>query len=177
MTTAAALVLSVLYSKPLSRIHDGTWLLVMQGLRRKNFKRVKSVVESKLFAARPTFAAVLREVQSAVSELRSVNLAWANPNHMYTLQVNGQAAGNSQRSAITAMSSAVMPVTWLCLEYHSSSFLEVRKVIMLSILVIFGHLAMHVVLAAALAVLSCRSMGSCRQQHGSRRLNLLWTAL
>eukprot|EP00878_Enallax_costatus_P031474 GHUV01034420.1.p1 GENE.GHUV01034420.1~~GHUV01034420.1.p1 ORF type:complete len:647 (+),score=200.09 GHUV01034420.1:874-2814(+) len=61
-----------------------------KGVRRKNFKRIRSVVEKKLFAARPTFASVLREIQLAVSELRSVNLAWANPNHMYTLQEYGE---------------------------------------------------------------------------------------
>lgn len=48
---------------------------------------MKSLVERSLFAARPTFAGVLREIQYAVAELSGVSLAWANPNHMYSLQV------------------------------------------------------------------------------------------
>jgi hypothetical protein len=59
----------------------------VQGVRQKNFKRVRSLVQRQLFGARPTFSGVLREVQAAVAELDGVHLAWANPNHMYALQV------------------------------------------------------------------------------------------
>jgi hypothetical protein len=68
---------------------------VLQGVRQKNFKRVRSLVQRQLFGARPAFSGVLREVQAAVAELDSVHLAWANPNHMYTLQV-----GSSWRSSV-----------------------------------------------------------------------------
>jgi hypothetical protein len=64
----------------------------VQGVRQKNFKRVRSLVQRQLFGARPTFSGVLREVQAAVAELDGVHLAWANPNHMYGLQVGNQAA-------------------------------------------------------------------------------------
>jgi hypothetical protein len=47
------------------------------------------LVQQQLFGARPTFSGVLREVQAAVAELDGVHLAWANPNHMYSLQVSG----------------------------------------------------------------------------------------
>jgi hypothetical protein len=64
--------------------------LSLQGVRRKNFKAVRSVVENQLFAARPTFAAALRRIQAAVAELRSASFAHANPNHTYTLQEYGE---------------------------------------------------------------------------------------
>eukprot|EP00879_Flechtneria_rotunda_P022627 GHRR01023894.1.p1 GENE.GHRR01023894.1~~GHRR01023894.1.p1 ORF type:complete len:968 (+),score=348.72 GHRR01023894.1:492-3395(+) len=61
-----------------------------KGVRRKNFKRVRQVVQSRLFAARSTFAGALREIQAAVAELQNVHFAWANPNHMYSLQEYGE---------------------------------------------------------------------------------------
>lgn len=64
--------------------------LSLQGVRRKNFKAVRSVVEKQLFAARPTFAGALRQIQAAVAELRSVSFTHANPNHTYTLQEYGE---------------------------------------------------------------------------------------
>jgi hypothetical protein len=64
--------------------------LPLQGVRRKNFKAVRSVVEKQLFAARPTFAGALRQIQAAVAELRSVSFAHANPNHTNTLQEYGE---------------------------------------------------------------------------------------
>lgn len=56
-----------------------------QGVRRKNFQRVRSVIEGRLFLAKPTFAPHLRELWSYVADLRHVHFAWANPNHMYIL--------------------------------------------------------------------------------------------
>eukprot|EP00882_Tetradesmus_deserticola_P022115 GHRQ01024001.1.p1 GENE.GHRQ01024001.1~~GHRQ01024001.1.p1 ORF type:complete len:423 (+),score=129.38 GHRQ01024001.1:383-1651(+) len=67
-----------------------------KGVRQKNFKRVRSVVQRQLFGARPTFSGVLREVQAAVAELDGVHLAWANPNHMYSLQVIGAQCSSLQ---------------------------------------------------------------------------------
>jgi hypothetical protein len=52
--------------------------------------QIRSTVQGRLFAVKPTFAGALREVQATVAELQTVNFAWANPNHMYTLQVRVQ---------------------------------------------------------------------------------------
>lgn len=63
---------------------------LLQVVRRKNFKAVRSEVEKQLFAVRPTFAHALRQIQAAVSELSSASFAHANPNHTYTLQEYGE---------------------------------------------------------------------------------------
>lgn len=69
-------------------------------MRRKNFKAIRAEVEKQLFAARPTFAGALRQIQAAVAELSSINFAYANPNHTYTLQEYGelQAATREQKT-------------------------------------------------------------------------------
>lgn len=63
---------------------------LLQGVRRKNFKAVRSEVGKQLFAVRPTFAHALRQIQAAVSELSSASFAHANSNHTYTLQEYGE---------------------------------------------------------------------------------------
>lgn len=79
-----------------------------QGVRRKNFRAVRSEVEKQLFAARPTFAGALRQIQAAVAELSSVSFAHANPNHTYTLQEYGELqAATREQKAKPALDSIV----------------------------------------------------------------------
>jgi hypothetical protein len=61
-----------------------------QGVRRKNFKAVRATIEARLFAARPTFAGALWQIQVAVSQLAAVSFAHASANHTYTLQEYGE---------------------------------------------------------------------------------------
>lgn len=90
---AATIVLSYLYdSKQNSLVDSGDPSCQSQGVRRKNFKRVRAEVERQLFGARPTFAGTLIQVQHAVAELHDVSLAWASPAHMYMLQVRPESA-------------------------------------------------------------------------------------
>lgn len=77
-------------------------------MRRKNFRAVRSEVEKQLFAARPTFAGALRQIQAAVAELSSVSFAHANPNHTYTLQEYGELqAATREQKAKPALDSIV----------------------------------------------------------------------
>jgi hypothetical protein len=80
----------------------------LQGVRRKKFNAVRSEVEKQLFAVRPTFAGALRWIQAAVSELRSVSFAHANPNHTYTLQEYGELqSATREQKAKPALDSIV----------------------------------------------------------------------
>lgn len=57
-----------------------------QGVRQKNFSKVRKAIEGSLFAAKPTFAPHLREVWGYASELRHVSFTNANTTHLYQLQ-------------------------------------------------------------------------------------------
>lgn len=87
----------------------------MQGVRRKNFKAVRSEVEKQLFAVRPTYAGALRQIQSAVAELSSVSFAYANPNHTYALQEYGELQSTTrEHKAKPALDSIVDRIQKVC---------------------------------------------------------------
>ena len=59
---------------------------IIQGVRQKNFNRVKQQIAGSLFQAKPTFVKHLSEIMAAADEIRTINFNYANPNHLYNLQ-------------------------------------------------------------------------------------------
>jgi hypothetical protein len=56
-----------------------------QGVRQKNFNRVKQQIAGSLFQAKPTFVKHLSDIMAAADEVRTINFSYANPNHLYNL--------------------------------------------------------------------------------------------
>lgn len=59
-------------------------------VRQKHFRRVRSAVAARLFAAKANFLPALIEIWGHVADLRAVSFCSANPNHLHTLE--GEAA-------------------------------------------------------------------------------------
>ena len=57
-----------------------------QGVRQKNFRRVRQQIADSLFRAKPTFVLHLRDIAAAADEIRTIHFNAANPNHLYNLQ-------------------------------------------------------------------------------------------
>lgn len=60
--------------------------MMLQGVRQKNFNRIRKQIEDNLFLAKPTFCPHLKEIFTYAAELRHVSFTTSNANHLYQLQ-------------------------------------------------------------------------------------------
>ena len=76
------------YTPPPPPLHQCPPLppLCAQGVRQKNFRRVRQQIADSLFRAKPTFVLHLRDIAAAADEIRTIHFNAANPNHLYNLQ-------------------------------------------------------------------------------------------
>jgi hypothetical protein len=71
-----------------------------QGVRRKNFRRIRDQLSQRLFLAKPTFVGHLLQARDIVSELMEVQLAASSVAHLVSLPefTDLQAATREQKA-------------------------------------------------------------------------------